>query len=131
MTFFHCQCSGRPWAANCILFIVEFVQCFCIVHVEAHFIVIPYILYSTHTHTIHYSTRTYTYCNLTQHAKIPTHSHGHTLDFILTPANTTLNSIITSSHIVTSDHYPIFATYLPHQQPSSIAVSTSLSIKIH
>ena len=39
-------------------------------------------------------------CNLTQHVKIPTHRHGHTLDLIVTPANTTLNPIITSSHIV-------------------------------
>ena len=42
--------------------------------------------------------------------KIPTHRRGYTLDLIITPANTTLNSIITSSHIVTSDHYPIFTS---------------------
>ena len=49
-------------------------------------------------------------CNLTQHVKISTHRHSHTLDLIITPVNTTLNPIITSSHIVTSDHYPIFTS---------------------
>ena len=53
-------------------------------------------------------------CNLTQHVQIPTHIHGHTLDLIITPANTTLNPIITSSHIVTSDHYPIFTNINVH-----------------
>ena len=38
------------------------------------------------------------------------HRHGHTLDLIITLANTTLNTIITSSHIVTSDHYPILTS---------------------
>ena len=47
---------------------------------------------------------------VTQHVKIPTHRHGHTLDLIITPAKTTLNPIITSSHIITSDHYPIFTS---------------------
>ena len=48
-------------------------------------------------------------CNLIQHVKIRTHTDGHILDLIINPANTTLNPIITSSQIVTSDHYPIFA----------------------
>ena len=52
----------------------------------------------------------FTSCNLTQHIKIPTHRHDHTLDLIITHANTTINPIITSSHIVTSDHYPIFTS---------------------
>ena len=67
--------------------------------------------------------------------KIPTHRHGHTLDLIITPANSTLNPIITSSYIVISHYYPIFTSINvhpnppPHQQPSSIAVSTPLTTK--
>ena len=49
--------------------------------------------------------------------KTPTHRHGHTLDLIITPANTTLNPIITSSHIVTSDHYPIFTSINVYTNP--------------
>ena len=67
--------------------------------------------------------------------KIPTHRHGHTLDLIITLANTTLNPIITSSYIVTSYHYPIFTNihvhpnhlHFPHQQPSPIVISTPLT----
>ena len=55
--------------------------------------------------------------NLTQHVKIPTHRHGHTLDLMITPSNTTLNPIITSSNIVTSDHYPIFTSINVHPNP--------------
>ena len=70
-----------------------------------------------------YSNNTFFYllasCNLTQHVKIPTHRHGRTLDLIITPTNTTLNPIITSSHIVTSDHYQIVTSInvLPNQPP--------------
>ena len=56
-------------------------------------------------------------CNLTQNVKIPTHRHGHTLDRIITPANTTLNPVITSSHIVTSAHYSIFTSINVHPNP--------------
>ena len=56
-------------------------------------------------------------CNLTQNVKISTHRHGHTLDLIITSANTTLNPVITSSHIVASDHYPIFTSINVHPKP--------------
>ena len=56
-------------------------------------------------------------CNLTQHVKMPTHRHGHFLELIITSANTTLNPIITSSLIVTSDHYPIFTSINVHPNP--------------
>ena len=56
-------------------------------------------------------------CNPTQYVKIPTHRHGHTLDLIITPANTTLNPVITSADIVTSDHYPIFTSINVHPNP--------------
>ena len=56
-------------------------------------------------------------CNLTKHVKIPTYTHGHTLDLIITPANTTLNPIIDSSYIVTSDHYPLFTSINVHHNP--------------
>ena len=49
-------------------------------------------------------------CNFTQHVKIPTHRHGHTLDLIITLVNIPLNLIVTSSFIVTSDHYPILVS---------------------
>ena len=56
-------------------------------------------------------------CNHTQHVNITTHRHGHTIDLIITPAKTTLNQIITSSHIGTSDHYPIFTSIDVHPNP--------------
>ena len=57
-------------------------------------------------------------CNLTQHVKNPTHGHGHTLDLIITPAITTLDPVITSSHIVTSDHYPNFTSINVYPNPT-------------
>ena len=39
------------------------------------------------------------------------------LDVIITLANTTLNPIITSSYIVTSDHYPILTSVNVHPNP--------------
>ena len=40
-----------------------------------------------------------------------------TLALIITLANTTLNPIITSSYIITSDHYPIFTNINVHPNP--------------
>ena len=56
-------------------------------------------------------------CNLTQHVKNPTHRHGHTLDLIITPAITTFNPILTSAHIATTDHCPIFTSINVHPNP--------------
>ena len=53
--------------------------------------------------------------------------HGHILDLVITLASTTLNLIITTSFIVTSDYYPIFTNLPPHLQSSPIAVSTPLT----
>ena len=55
-------------------------------------------------------------CNLTQLVNFPTHRQGHTLDVIITPANSTLSPIITYSQISPSDHFPIF-TQLNIQTP--------------
>ena len=66
-------------------------------------------------------------CNLTQHVKIHTHRHGHTLDLIISLANTTLSPIINSSYIVTSDHYPIFTNI--NVRPSPLPPLTTFACR--
>ena len=47
--------------------------------------------------------------NLTQHVIILTHTHGHTLDLVITSASTSLNPIISHAVNTTSDDFPIFS----------------------
>ena len=57
--------------------------------------------------------------NLIQHIHIPTHKQGHTLDLLITHVNITLNPIISSSVMVTSDHVPILSSIniIPNPPP--------------
>jgi len=47
------------------------------------------------------------YANLTQHVLFPTHRHSHTLDLVITSANSTLSPTHSSLPILPTDHFPI------------------------
>ena len=48
--------------------------------------------------------------NLIQHVSFPTHRHSHTLDLVITSANSTLSPTLTFSPISPSDHFPIISS---------------------
>ena len=58
--------------------------------------------------------------NLTQRVIIPTHTHGHILDLIITAANTLLSLSIFHTSTSTFDQYPIFSSLniTPNPLPS-------------
>jgi len=47
------------------------------------------------------------HANLTQHVLFPTHRHSHTLDLVITSANSTFSPTVTSLLISPKDHFPI------------------------
>jgi exonuclease III len=48
------------------------------------------------------------HANLSQHVSFPTHRHSHTLDLVITSANSTLSPNVISLPISPTDHLPIF-----------------------
>jgi len=48
--------------------------------------------------------------NLTQHVLFPTHRHSHTLDLVITSANSTLSPTVPSLPISPTDHFPIICS---------------------
>ena len=58
--------------------------------------------------------------NYIQHIHIPTNKQGHTLDLLITHVNSTLNPIISSSVMITSDHVPILSSIIIIPNPSPL-----------
>jgi len=50
--------------------------------------------------------------NLTQHVLLPTHRHSHTLDLVITFANSTLSPTVTSLPISPTDQFPIIIMFI-------------------
>jgi len=62
------------------------------------------------------------HANLTQHDTFPTHIHSHTLDLVITAADSSLSPSVTYSPVSPSDHFPVIyslnTTPLPYISPS-------------
>jgi len=50
------------------------------------------------------------HANLAQHVLFPTHRHSHTLDLVITSANSTLSPTVISLPISPTDHFPIICS---------------------
>ena len=50
------------------------------------------------------------HANLTQHVSFPTHQHSHTLDLVITSANSALSPTVISLPISPTDHLPIISS---------------------
>ena len=68
--------------------------------------------------------------NLTQHVSFPTHRFNHTLDLVITQADSTLCPVISQCPISPSDHFPILYS-LNILRPPSSPISKHLTRAIH
>jgi len=59
------------------------------------------------------------HANFTQHVLFPTHPHFHTLDLIITSANSTLSPTVFSLPISPTDHFPIICSLKTTNYPTA------------
>jgi len=59
------------------------------------------------------------HANLTQHVLFPTHRHSHTLDLVITSANSTLSPTVISLPISPTDHFPIICSLKITNSPTA------------
>jgi hypothetical protein len=68
--------------------------------------------------------------NLTQHVSIPTHHHLHTLDLVITTADSLLSPVITQTVNSPSDHCPIFSLlHITPSKPSPLSKHSFCPVK--
>jgi hypothetical protein len=68
--------------------------------------------------------------NLTQHVSFPTYRHLHTLDLVITTADSLLSPVITRTVNSPSDHSPIFSSlHITLSKPSSLSKHSFRPVK--
>ena len=70
------------------------------------------------------------HANLTQHVPFPTHRHNHTLDLVITSADSSLSPVISYTRNSSSDHFPVFSSLnITPPKPSPLSKHSFRSIK--